>query len=76
MDDNPVPSPRQYGHSREYILDRLRRENRVDWLRAIESGQLSCYAAAAELGWSKRRPTRSDSNPTKKRRYLIEKLIG
>jgi hypothetical protein len=51
-----VTLPRQRGHSREYILARLRREGFDDWLAAIESGRLSAYAAACELKWVKRPP--------------------
>ena len=73
-----VTLPRQRGHSREYILARLEREGFDDWLAAIESGRLSAYAAAVELGWVKRPPTQrgQNSNQAKRRRFNVRALIG
>jgi hypothetical protein len=72
-----VTLPRQRGHSREYILSRLEREGHTDWIAAIESGRLSAYAAAVELGWVKRPPTqRQNSNQAKRRRFNVQALIG
>jgi hypothetical protein len=76
---SPLALPRrQQGHSREYILERLKREGRVDWIRAIADGRLSCYAAAVELGWTTRKPTKRgpNSNQSKRRRFNIRRLIG
>ena len=73
-----VTLPRQRGHSRQYILARLEREGFDDWLAAIESGKLSAYAAAVELGWVKRPPTQrgQNSNQAKRRRFNVQALIG
>jgi hypothetical protein len=61
-EDSPVIQRRQQGHSRSYILDRLKRENQTDFINAIERGELSAFAAAVELGWIKRPPTLGGSN--------------
>jgi len=76
--EGDVTLPRQRGHSREYILARLEREGHTDWLAAIESGKLSAYAAAVELGWVKRPPTQrgQNSNQAKRRRFNVQALIG
>jgi hypothetical protein len=76
---SPLALPRkQQGHSRKYILNRLRREGLHAWVAAVASGKLSCYAAACELGWTTRRPTKrgQNSNQSKRRRFNISKLIG
>jgi hypothetical protein len=45
-----------HGTSKAYILDRLRREGRSDFINAIEAGQISALTAAVELGWTHRPP--------------------
>jgi hypothetical protein len=45
MADNPS------GTSRDYILSRLKREKLDHFIDAIEAGQVSAYAVAADLGW-------------------------
>ena len=65
------------GNSREYILQRLRRTAGAEgWIAAIESGRLSAYAVACELGWSKRPVTLSegDCNQSKRRDWTLHKL--
>lgn len=75
MTDEPSspPNGRMHGTSREYILDRLRREGHVDWLEAIESGRLSAFSVAVELGWCKRPVTLTGeaANQSKRRRYRL-----
>jgi hypothetical protein len=63
----------QQGTSREYLLDRLRREGHADWVEAIESGRVSAYAVACQLGWTTRAPTLSGekAHQTKRRRYRL-----
>jgi hypothetical protein len=76
---SPLTLPRrQQGHSRHYILERLKREGLHAWVAAVASGKISCYAAACELGWTTRRPTKrgQNSNQSKRRRFNISKLIG
>jgi hypothetical protein len=61
------------GTSHEYLLDRLRREGHADWLEAIESGRVSAFAVACELGWVTRSPTLlgERAGQTKRRRHRL-----
>ena len=44
----------QHGASRAYyIISRLKRENLLDLVEAVERGKISAYAIAVELGWAK-----------------------
>lgn len=72
----PPPKPRQRGNSREYIIDRLRREGLDDWAAAVETGEISAFALACELGWTRRPPTLlgEDTNQAKRRRYVLAQL--
>jgi hypothetical protein len=72
MPDDLTP-PRQQGHSREYLLDRLRREGHDGWVEAIEAGRVSAFEVACELGWTQRPPTRSGerANQAKRRQYRL-----
>jgi hypothetical protein len=56
----------------------LEREGFDDWIAAIESGRISAYAAAVELGWVKRPPTLSGekANQARRRRFNVRALIG
>ena len=74
-DDRPDPGVRRrLGTSREYVIDRLKRENLFQWIEPIESGRLSAYAVGVELGWFKRRATLSGANSgqAKRRRLALE----
>jgi hypothetical protein len=64
---------RLHGTSRAYILDRLRRENQRNWIAAIESGGVSAFAVAVELGWARRPPTKrgAAANQAKRRRHSL-----
>lgn len=63
----------QQGTSREYLIDRLRREGHLDWLQAIEAGRVSVFSVAVELGWARRRPTLTGeaANQAKRRRQQL-----
>jgi hypothetical protein len=77
-DDRPDPGVRRrLGTSREYILGRLKREGLTQWIEPIESGRLSAYAVACELGWAKRAATLSgESSGQAKRRRVALELAG
>jgi hypothetical protein len=66
------------GTGRDYLISRLAREGRADWLAAIAAGRLTPYAAAVELGWIRRAPTIAGerSHQAKRRRFSISRLIG
>jgi hypothetical protein len=68
---------RQTGTSRSYIIGRLKRENLLDAVAAIESGKVSAYAVACELGWvRRRRPLGTGSpNAAKRRRHKLMTLL-
>jgi len=79
MAEDSAPTPRrQHGHSRAYILDRLRRENRTDLAAAVEAGVVSAFSAAVSLGWTKRPPAvgGSDTHQARKRRHRFQALDG
>jgi hypothetical protein len=74
-DDRPDQGVRRrLGTSREYIIGRLKREGLTQWIEPIESGRLSAYAVACELGWTRRAPTLSGENSgqAKRRRRALE----
>jgi hypothetical protein len=63
----------QQGTSREYLLDRLRREGHADWVEAIEAGRVSAFSVACELGWVTRSPTLlgERAHQSKRRRHRL-----
>jgi hypothetical protein len=76
MTDEPRCPPNgrlQQGTSHQYIVDRLRREGHDGWVAAIESGRVSAFAVAVELGWAERSPTLlgERANQTKRRRHRL-----
>jgi len=76
MTDEPGSAPNgrmQQGTSREYLLDRLRREGHADWVEAVEAGRVSAFAVAVELGWVTRSPTLlgERAHQTKRRRHRL-----
>ena len=75
-DDLAPPKPRQRGNSRAYIVARLRREGFDDWAVAVETGRISAFALACDLGWTRRPPTLlgEDTNQAKRRRYALAQL--
>jgi hypothetical protein len=78
MDDDldpPRPERPMRGNSREYLLDRLKRDGFDELVEAIEGGELSTYAAAVEVGYRKRpEPTgRGSDNAAKRRMWAIHK---
>jgi hypothetical protein len=70
----PKPGAPPGSNSRAHILARLKREGRTNWIRAIESGAISCYAAACELGWKQRRSLQRDGVRGKKRQMILNRL--
>src|SRR5262249_32768364 len=76
-EDPPATQRRQHGHSRAYILDRLKRENRVDLADAIERDEVSAFSVAVSLGWTKRPPTLAAvTHQARKRRQRFQALDG
>ena len=74
----PSGNPRrQHGHSRAYILDRLKRENLTDLAAAVEAGTVSAFAAAVQCGWTKRPPTLAAvTHQARKRRHRFQAIDG
>jgi hypothetical protein len=62
----------------DYILARLEREGRTDWIEAIHARRVSAFAAACELGWAKRPQTLhgEDCNQARRRAFDVKSLIG
>ena len=66
-----------HGTSKAYILERLKREGRTDFINAIEAGQISAHAVACELGWVHRPATlRSITNQAKRRQHQFNAVAG
>ena len=66
----------KHGSGRAYVLARLRRDGHTHLIKAIETHQVSAYAVAVELGWTKRPRnlgTGSD-NAEKRRAWAFHKL--
>ena len=59
------------GTSREYLLSRLRKEGHFALVRAVENGDLSCYAAACEVGFVTRKPTLETGSQNMLRRRMF-----
>src|SRR5262245_45838585 len=78
MAEDSAPTPRrQHGHSRAYILERLRRENRTDLADAVERDEVSAFSVAVSLGWTKRPPTLAAvTHQARKRRHRFQALDG
>jgi len=68
---------RHRGNSREYIIERLKREGHAGWVQAIESGRVSAYAVATHL-WFTRPPTVAgeDGHRAKRRRFALARVGG
>jgi hypothetical protein len=74
-EDPPATQRRQHGHSRAYILDRLRRENQTDLAAAVEAGTISAFAAAVQCGWTQRPPTLvAVTHQARKRRVRLQAI--
>jgi hypothetical protein len=64
-----------HGTSKAYILDRLQREGRTDFLNAIDAGQITALTAAVELGWVKRPSLMGGStNQAKRRQHQLRTI--
>jgi hypothetical protein len=77
-EDSPETQRRQYGHSRSYIIDRLKRANRTDFVDAIERGEISAHTAAIEMGWVRRPPAvgASNTHQARRRRVRLQAIAG
>jgi hypothetical protein len=77
MAEDTLATPRrQHGHSRAYILDRLRRENQTDFIDAIERGEISAHTAAIEMGWVKRPPSvAAVTHQARKRQLRLRAIV-
>ena len=76
-EDPPATPRRQHGHSRAYILDRLKRENLTDLAAAVEAGTVSAFAAAVQCGWTQRPPTlASVTHQARKRQVRLRAIEG
>jgi len=69
---------RARGNSRHYYIARLRRDGLHDLADAVESGKISAFAIAVQLGWAKRPRTLhgEDCNQARKRAIDIRALIA
>jgi hypothetical protein len=68
---------RQYGNSRAYIIDRLKRENQTELAAAVEAGTLSAFTAAVQCGWSKRPAAAAAvTHQARKRRVRLQAITG
>jgi len=78
MAEDPSAAPRrQQGHSRAYILDRLKRENRADLADAIERDEVSAFSVAVSRGWTKRPPTLAAvTHQARKRQHRFQAIDG
>ena len=76
-EDPPATQRRQHGHSRAYILDRLRRENQTELAALVEAGTVSAFAAAVQCGWTQRPPTlASVTHQARKRQVRLRAIEG
>jgi hypothetical protein len=66
------PGVRHFGNSREYLLDRMRREGLTRCVEAVERGELSAFEIAVALGWQKRRPILGTGNMSRAKRREIK----
>ena len=66
-----------HGTSKAYILDRLRREQRTEFINAIEAGQITALTAAVELGWVRRPATLgANGSAAKRRQHQLRAIAG
>jgi hypothetical protein len=76
-EDPPATQRRQHGHSRAYILDRLRRENQTELAAAVEAGTLSAFSAAVQCGWTRRPSTvAAVTHQARKRQVRLRAIEG
>jgi hypothetical protein len=66
-----------HGTSKAYIVDRLKRENQIAFLGAIERGELTPFAVACALGWVERQETLVPITPqARKRQHRLKTIAG
>jgi hypothetical protein len=76
-EDPPAIPRRQHGHSRAYILDRLRRENQTELAAAVERREVSAFSAAVSLGWTQRPPSAAAvTHQARKRQLRFQAIEG
>src|SRR5262249_7645664 len=62
---------------REYVIERLIRDQRFDLVEAIEQRQVTAFAVACQLGWRRRRNIRDpDLNKTKLREFAMATALS
>jgi hypothetical protein len=66
------------GTSRQYLIGRLRAGQHWALLAAVERGDISAYAAAAECGFlTRKQPTgRGSPNMAKRRAFALRRALG
>ena len=67
-----------HGTSKQYLVERLRRENQTALLAAIEAGKITALTAAVELGWVRRAPGMGGGNTqrTKRIAHQVRTITG
>ena len=76
-EDTPATQRRQYGNSRAYIIDRLKRENQTALAAAVQAGTLTAFSAAVQCGWSKRPPAAATvTHQARKRQVRLRAIEG
>jgi hypothetical protein len=67
-----------HGTSKQYLVERLRRENQTALLAAVEAGKITALTAAVELGWVKRPPGMGGGNiqRTKRIAHQVRTITG
>jgi hypothetical protein len=67
-----------HGTSKQYLVERLRRENQTALLAAVETGKITALTAAVELGWVKRPPGMGGGNiqRTKRIAHQVRTITG
>jgi hypothetical protein len=67
------------GTGKQYILERLRRDQRFDLIDGVQQRQISAYAAGIEAGYFRRPLTRvvdNDHNKTRLRMHEMDAVLG
>jgi hypothetical protein len=66
-----------HGTSKQYLVERLRRENQTALLAAVEAGKITALSAAVSLGWVRRPPRMGGSTHRAKRiQHQLRAITG
>jgi hypothetical protein len=66
-----------HGTSKQYLVERLRRENQTALLAAVEAGEISALSAAVSLGWIQRPPVVGKyPHREKQRQHRLRAITG